>query len=239
MIDAVECETYAEPFVGMGGVFLRRTRRPRAEAINDMSGDVATLFRVLQEHYPYFIDMLRWRIASRAEFERLLALPPERLTDLQRAARFLYVQRLAFGGKVMGRTYGTSPRQSARFDVTKLEPMLADVHERLASVTIERLSYADFIRRYDHPGALFFIDPPYWQSEGDYGADMFSRADFQRLADQLAGLQGRFILTVNDVPELREIFGAFAIEDVRTTYSVGGGASAKSVGELIVKGSAF
>ena len=56
--------TYVEPFVGMGGIFLRRDRRPPAEVINDLSGDVATLFRVLQEHYPYFIDMLRWRVSE-------------------------------------------------------------------------------------------------------------------------------------------------------------------------------
>jgi hypothetical protein len=55
----------------MGGVFLRRTSRPRSEVINDVSGDVATFFRVLQEHYPYFIDMLRWRLTSRAEFDRI------------------------------------------------------------------------------------------------------------------------------------------------------------------------
>ena len=66
MIGKVDHDSYAEPFVGMGGIFLRRRARPKAEAINDISGDVATFFRVLQEHYPYFIDMLRWRVASRA-----------------------------------------------------------------------------------------------------------------------------------------------------------------------------
>ena len=89
IIEAVDHDLYAEPFVGMGGIFLRRRSRPKVEVINDVSGDVATFFRVLQEHYPYFIDMLRWRVASQAEFERLKAMPGERLTDLQRAARFL------------------------------------------------------------------------------------------------------------------------------------------------------
>src|SRR4051794_34544684 len=73
MISAIDHTLYAEPFVGMGGVFFRRTRRPGAEVINDVSMDVATLFRVLQRHYQPFLDMLKWRFASRAEFERLLA----------------------------------------------------------------------------------------------------------------------------------------------------------------------
>ena len=71
IIDRLPHSLYAEPFVGMGGVFFRRTQRPRLEAINDLSGDVVTLFRILQEHYPYFIDMLRWRTASRADFGRV------------------------------------------------------------------------------------------------------------------------------------------------------------------------
>ena len=156
LIDRIPHDGYAEPFVGMGGIFLRRGNRPKVEVINDISGDVVTFFRVLQEHYPYFIDMLRWRIASRNEFERLKGQDPERLTDLQRAARFLYLQRLAFGGKVSGRHFGVDRAQGARFNVAKLEPLLADIHERLAGVTIEQLPFAEFIGRYDRPGMLFY-----------------------------------------------------------------------------------
>lgn len=218
--DAGGHDGYAEPFVGMGGIFLRRSRRAKVEVINDLSGDVATFFRVLVEHYPYLIDLLRWRVASRAEFERLLALPAEHLTDLQRAARFLYLQRLAFGGKVVGRHFGVDRNQAARFNVAKLEPMLADIHDRLAGVTIEQLPYADFIARYDRPGMLFYLDPPYFGSEGYYGADAFSRADFETLAKSLAGARGKFILSINDRPEVRAIFAAFNQVEVATTYQV-------------------
>jgi len=98
---------YVEPFVGMGGVFLRRPWRVRTEVINDASKDVANLFRILQRHYVPFMDLLRWQVTSRAEFERLKAAVPDTLTDLERAARFLYLQRLAFGGRCGGRTSGS------------------------------------------------------------------------------------------------------------------------------------
>jgi DNA adenine methylase len=232
IIGKVDHDSYAEPFVGMGGIFLRRRARPRTEAINDISGDVATFFRVLQEHYPYFIDMLRWRVASRAEFERLRAMPADRLTDLQRAARFLYLQRLSFGGKVQGRAFGVDARSPARFNVSKLEPMLADIHERLAGVVIEQLPYGEFIRRYDRAGALFYLDPPYWGCETDYGQDVFSRADFDQLAEQLAGIRGKFLLSINATTGARETFGRFHVMDVPTTYTIGG--EPKAVTELIV-----
>ena len=236
IIDRIPHLSYGEPFVGMGGIFLRRGRRPPAEAINDISGDVVTLFRILQRHYQAFLDMLKWQLSSRAEFDRLMLVDPATLTDLERAARFLYLQRAAFGGKVTGRTFGVSARNSARFDLTKLEPMLADVHERLAPVSIENLPYADFIRRYDHGEALFYLDPPYWDCEADYGEGVFSQADFDRLAEQLAGISGKFVLSINDTIGARKAFGEFNLEEVETTYSLstasaGGG---KRAGELII-----
>ncbi len=86
-------------------------------------------------------------------------------------------------GRNFGVTYGPS-----RFDLTRLVPMLEDVHDRLSGVVIERLPYADFIRRYDRPGTLFYLDPPYLGSEGYYGPH-FSAADFEALRDLLAPLR--------------------------------------------------
>lgn len=224
---------YVEPFVGMGGIFLRRPFRVKSEVINDVSGDVANLFRVLQRHFVPLMDMLRWQITSRAEFARLTEAVPSTLTDLERAARFLYLQRCAFGGKVRGRVFGVSPALPGRFDVTKLESILEDVHERLAGVVIEQLPYAELIARYDHPGALFYLDPPYWGCETDYGTGVFGSEDFAALATLLAGIRGKFLLSINDVPEIRRIFAAFQIDEVRTVYSVNDGAAAH-VTELVI-----
>ncbi|MEM6907153.1 MAG: DNA adenine methylase [Pseudomonadota bacterium] len=235
IIEATPHQGYAEPFVGMGGIFLRRSTRPKTEVINDISGDVANFFRVLQEHYPYFIDMLRWRLSSRNEFDRLADLSPRRLTDLQRAARFLYLQRLAFGGKVSGRNFGVDAGSGGRFNITKLEPVLADLHERLAGVVIEELPFDVFLKRYDRPGMLFYCDPPYLGSEDDYGAGLFSPSDHEKLADCLATAAGRFILSINDTPKARAVFAAFNLTSTKTTYSIAGAkAAAGNAAELII-----
>jgi DNA adenine methylase len=234
LIAATPHRTYAEAFVGMGGVFLRRDSRAPVEVINDWSEDVSTFFRILQRHYVAFLDMLRFQLTTRAGFERLIKTDPATLTDLERAARFLYLQRVAFGGKVAGRTFGVSAQNTARFDVTKLGPLLEAIHERLAGVVIERLRWAEFLRRYDRPETLFYLDPPYFGCEDDYGAALFDRSQFEAMANQLQGLAGRFILSLNDHPEVRRLFASFHVETVQTTYSVGGGAQAKRVGELVI-----
>lgn len=161
LMEQIPHDLYVEPFTGMGGVFFRRKLVPKAEVINDISGDVTTLFRILQRHYPQLMEVMKFQITSRREFERLVATNPETLTDLERAARFLYLQKLAFGGKITGRNFGVDTTGGARFNVNRLGPLLEEVHERLAGVVIERLDWRCLLDRYDRAGALFYLDPPY------------------------------------------------------------------------------
>lgn len=233
MIEGVEHHTYAEPFVGMGGVFLRRRLAPKVEVINDISADVATLFRVLQRHYVPLMDLLRFQFTSRREFERLLATDPATLTDLERAVRFLYLQRVAFGGKVAGRNFGVSPGMPGRFDVTKLSTTLVDLNDRLSGVIIENLPFQQFIERYDGEGVLFYLDPPYAGGESDYGPGVFGPESFATLAELLARIKGDFILSINDTPSIRDIFAAFKLEAVSLTYTIGSGAATEAR-ELII-----
>lgn len=233
-IEAIEHGIYAEPFVGMGGVFFRRRSRPRKEVINDISTDVVTLFRLLQRHFQQLLDVLKWQVCSRADFERLMVVDPATLTDLERAARFLYLQRTAFGGKVSGRNFGVTFDGPARFDLTKLVPMLEAVHERLCGVDIERLPYDALITRYDRADTLFYLDPPYHGNEDDYGQAVFSEADFERLSDLLKAIEGRFILSINDTPLIRDLFAGLAIEEVGVNYRLSGQVTAAR--ELIISG---
>lgn len=232
MIEAVPHDRYVEPFVGMGGVFFRRRSRPKLEVVNDISRDVVNLFRILQRHYQQFVDQLKFQTYSRVEFERLKATDPDTLTDLERAARFLYVQVTSFGG--MGGQFGIDYSRP-RWNLTKIVPLLEDVHERLAGVLIERMPYADCIARYDsRPGTLFYCDPPYWGCEDDYGKGIFSADDFERLKGLLEGLQGRFILSINDTPEIREIFAGMEMEEVGLNYRLSG--KVTPARELIISG---
>lgn len=189
---------------------------------------------MLQRHYHPLINELRHRVTSRAEFQLLARQDPSTLTDIERAARFYYLQRLAFGGHVTKRTFGVDVAGAARFNATRIGDTLEAIHNRLAGVVIECLDWSEFIDRYDRAGTLFYLDPPYFRSEKSYGADLFSRDDFARIADQLRRLKGRFMVSLNDCPEVREIFAGFHLEAVRTTYTISAGANAQSAGELII-----
>lgn len=230
--ESISHQTYAEPFVGMGGVFLRRRFRPRLEVANDLNGEIVNLFRILQRHHRQLMDVMRFQIASRRDFERLRLTDPAGLTELERAARFLYLQRLVFGGQVKG-VFGVAPEHAGRFSLSRLEPILEAAHERLEAVVFECLDWADLIARYDTPQTLFYLDPPYFGGENDYGKGLFDRGQFARMAAILASIRGAFILSINDVPEIRDIFAGFKIEPVKVMYSINVG-GVTDAAELIV-----
>ena len=232
IIEKVPHNIYCEPFLGMGGIFFRRTKKPKCEAINDINSEIVNMFRMIERFPDYLVDMLKFKICSRAEFKRMLATPPLLLTELERAIRFLYLQKTAFGGKIRSQAFGVS-LDRVRFCSERVIPQIHALHNRLSHTYIECLPYAEFINRYDRPDTLFYLDPPYWNCEKDYGKGIFSKADFDELAKLLKGIKGKFIMSINDVPEIRQIFKAFYIKEVQTLYTTGL-QSGKKANELLV-----
>lgn len=187
--------------------------------MNDINKELITLYRVVQNHLEEFVRYFKWTLVSRNEFLRLKSVNPETLTDIQRAARFYYLQRNAFAGKVGCQNFGYATTAAPRLNLLRLEEELSMAHIRLAKTFIECLGYEDVIKRYDRPHTFFYLDPPYWNSENDYGKNIFDKRDFENLAEILYNIQGKFILSLNDVPQVREIFSNFKIEEVQVNYS--------------------
>ncbi len=212
---------YVEAFAGGGAVLFGRPRPAKVEVLNDTHGELVRLYRVVANHLDEFVRHFRWLLTAREDFNRHKLQPPECLTDIQRAVRFYYLQRLAFGSKVSGQTFGTARTSPKRINLLRLEEDLSHAHLRLASVIIEQLPWQRCIERYDSPTTLFLLDPPYWQTEG-YGGP-FGIEEYDALAETMAGLQGRAILTINDHPEMRRRFDRFPGQTVGIKYTIGGG----------------
>ncbi|HPI14513.1 MAG TPA: DNA adenine methylase [Spirochaetota bacterium] len=213
-------QAYYETFFGGGWVFFRK-EPSRVEVINDLDRDLVAFYRVVQNHLEEFSKQFKWLLSSREWFEDWKQqLEGRGLTDIQRAARYYYLQRLCFGGKVRGRTFGVAVDRQPRINLLRLEEELSEVHLRLVNTTIECLSWEEFIPRYDRPGTFFYLDPPYY-SEPVYKHNFHSIEDYARLATLLSQVKGQWILSINDHPEIRSVFKAFHIKPVRLKYTVG------------------
>lgn len=225
-------ECYVEPFCGAAALFFNK-QPARAEVLNDINGDLVNLYRVVQHHLEEFVRQFKWALSSRQVFKWLQDTRPETLTDIQRAARFFYLQRQAFGGKVTGQSFGTATTAPPGLNLLRIEEELSAAHLRLAETCIEHLPWAAVMAKYDRPHTLFFCDPPYWETEG-YGVD-FPRQEYLELAKVTRAAKGHVIITVNDHPMMREVFEGLPMDVVGITYSVGGPESRKQTGELIIR----
>jgi len=207
---------YVEVFAGAANL-LFATLPSRAEGVNDVHDDLITLFRVVRYHRREFLRELDLVSHSRVEFGDFHAQPG--LTDIQRAARFYYIVRVCFGGKAGAADchfgYGTTGR--ARFSRSVLSTVTA-AHKRLAGVTIEHLDFSACIARYDRPHTVFYCDPPYLDTAGY--RDPFDMAAQQRLAATLAAIKGRFLLSINDHPDIRRLYHGHCIRPMAVRYTV-------------------
>ena len=223
---------YVEEFAGGGSMFFLR-QPAEVEVLNDVNGEVINLYRVVKNHLDEFIKQFRFAVASRELYEWTKETPPHVLTDIQRAARYLYIQKLSFGGKVSSQTFGISPSSPPRFNILRLEEDLSQAHLRLSRAWIEHLSWDICLTKWDREYTLHFMDPPYWETEG-YGVP-FPIEEYYKIAEAMRTMQGSAILTINDHPAMREIFKGFSMDTVEINYTIGGGGKGKNRRELIYK----
>lgn len=209
---------YCEPFCGAAWILFAK-EPSKVEVINDADGELVNFWRIIQNHLQPFLEYYKYAVISRKLFELENEKRPHTLTDIQRAVRYFYIQKLGFGGRTHGRTFGVSVDRTPGLNLATIEEALLEVHWRIARVAIEHMDAVDCITRYDRPDTFFYIDPPYWETAGY--AVPWSEPDFIRLRDALLRISGRFILSINDCQEVRHLFSGFKIRTVKTTYSTG------------------
>ena len=104
----------------------------------------------------------------------------------------------------------------------------------IAGVWGDCLPWQEFLRRWDRSGTLFCLAPPYRGAEHHHGRGLFGREPFAGLSAALHQVEARFILSLNDVPEVRDTSPWASIETVELTYQAGGAEHTKRVREVIV-----
>lgn len=209
-------QTYVEVFSG-GAQVLFHKQPSEVEVLNDIDGEVVTFFRVCQSHYEELLRYMKFLLPSRGWFELLRTQDPKALTDVQRAARFLYLQKNAYAGTVRTPGFRYAVEKGPIFNPKSLPEIIERTHDRLARVQIECASYEDILRRYDRPTTLFYLDPPYW-GRRLYRFN-FSTADFEELERRLEKVRARFVLSLNDVPEVRKLFSKFRLSEIELSYT--------------------
>ena len=222
---------YVELFAGGAALFFLREAAAKTEVLNDINGELVNLYRVVQHHFDEFVRQFEWPLTSREVFARLQSTPPESMTDIQRAARFYYLQHNAFGGKPIDQHFGTATTGKG-FKAADIAERLQAARQRLNGVYIENEPWQCCFKRYDRAHTFFYCDPPYWQTAGYDRA--FDWPQYQQLAEMMSTAKGKVMLSINDHPDILELFKGFRIKRLELAYSVGRDKTQKTSGELVI-----
>jgi DNA adenine methylase len=201
---------YIEPFCGAAWVLFAKPPS-QVEIINDIDGELINFFRVVKDQPEDLMRAFEWELVSRAAFERLAHMDSTTLNPVERAHRFYYLIMAGWGGELNYPRFQTSVTDGGHGNrligaLETLRQRLEPVHRRLQTVIIENLDWRVCIERYDRPGVVMYIDPPYPGNGVNYVHNMRDWDDHYALADQLLAAKCKWILSSYDNPEIRDIF---------------------------------
>jgi DNA adenine methylase len=200
-------------------VFWAKPREvSRSEILNDADGELVNFYLELHRHGRRLVRELDGMPYSRALFNRVKADRPR--GRFARARRFWYLNRVGFGAKRRGETFGVGKaKRMAVLPPTILDNLDATI-ERLRGVVFEAVDVCRLIDLYDSRRTCFFIDPPYWGTSQDY-AVQFPEADHARLVACLGRVRGTWLLTYNDVPQVRHAYAVHHVAALASRYTAG------------------
>jgi DNA adenine methylase len=106
---------------------------------------------------------------------------------------------------------GVDRQMSIKTDYTKHREALKDV-------TITNDDFATVINRHkNNPDAFFYLDPPYFGPEMEKYYPDYVKPD--QIVNVLKGVKGKWMVSYNNVPDVRKAFKGYKIRTVKTTYS--------------------
>lgn len=191
-------DRYTEPFSG-GAALLFEKERSKIEIINDTNSDLVNLYQCIQnpDKRTKLVQILNETPYSRSIFKQWKYGNESPQDDVDRAARYFFLCKSSFAGDVVHGGFACPSKNTTRNPAMTYQnsiDALNHIAERLKGVTIECLNYVDCIQKYDSPGTLFYIDPPYYGHE-DYYGDSFTEQDHYRLIGILHSVKAKVMLS--------------------------------------------
>ena len=234
-------QTYIEPFAGSATLFF--ALEPRRAILGDRNSELIEALGIVQTDVIRLLEALRRIKRGRDAYYRLRRRDPQDLTPVERAARFIYLNRYCFNGLFRTNEQGkfNVPYGRQRKRVRIDETLLAEGGHRLQSAL---LISGDFEVTISHAGKndFVYLDPPYVGHEDDafveYGPGSFSTKDLERFETALERLDSagaKFLVSYADSPIARKTFSGWRARRIWARRNIAGFAQKRrGVHELLV-----
>lgn len=244
-------ERYIEPFVGGGAVFfhLWNTKRlPKKSFLFDNNEELINVYRVVRDNVDALIELLALheKRHNKKYYYQIRGLDRKdiQLTDLERAARTIYLNRTCYNGlyRVNQKGQFNTPIGSYKNPRILYQDVLKAANLALQGVTIEAVDFREIIH-FAQAGDFFYFDPPYdpvssTASFTSYTANGFNEQDQRDLAKIFKQLTARgclCMLSNSYTPFILELYREFRIETVQAKRAVNSNANGRgNIPEVVV-----
>jgi DNA adenine methylase len=236
--------TYYEPFVGGGALFFD-VQPPRA-ALADLNSKLVNVYRQLRDNPHEVIEHLELFTNDGACFQRIRARNFDKGSLSERAAEYIYCNKVGFNGLYRENKTGQFNVPFGRYDNPRIcdKPGLLAAGAALAGVAIYE---EDFRRVLERPvaGDFVYLDPPYepvskTSNFTGYTKFNFTRDDQVILRDETLKLKQRgvhVILSNSSAAFIREIYAGkdWTVQEIQAARAINSdGAKRGNVTELVI-----
>ena len=234
---------YHEPFFGSGAVYFSLS--PHQAYLTDSNEELINFYQVLRGAVDQLIDDLKKHVNAREYYYAIRALDPGGLTAVERASRFIYLNKCAYNGlwrvNRSGRhnvPYGSY--KNPRF----LNPAALIAAGRALRNAVLQAADFEITLEQARPGDFIYCDPPYHPltktaNFRSYTADSFPAPDQKRLAAMFQALDQRGCLIMasnSDTPFIRELYAGFNLTEVMARRAINcKGEGRGPVSELVIR----
>jgi DNA adenine methylase len=191
---------YYEPFLGGGALFFDVA--PKTSVLNDRNPELIFCYQVVRDYPAELFSTLKRMPVSETEFYRIRSLNPESLALVERAARFIYLNKTCYNGLYRVNKKGQFNTPYGRNDKASLadEDNLHRASRMLRNAQLMSEDYGSVIKAAEKDDFVY-LDPPYlpvgkYSDFKRYTKETFFEDDHRKLADTFRELSNRGCLVL-------------------------------------------
>lgn len=234
---------YIEPFIGGGALFFELA--PKNAIISDSNPELINMYKVIAEDVDELIVKLKEMKNDEEFYYMIRATNPETLTNVEKAARTIYLNRTCYNGLYRVNKKGEFNVPFGKYKNPKIcdEENLHAVSRVLKNATIIHSDYKDVLRQYAEPGDFIFLDPPYvpisqYSDFKRYTKEQFGEENQRELSEEVKLLRDigcHALLTNSNHALVHELYREFEISVHQTKRNINSKASKRTGEDVLVK----
>lgn len=234
---------YHEPFVGGAALLLRI--QPERATLSDSNPELVNCYRVVRDDVERLIEHLGVHRNEEEYFYEMRATDPCTLNDVERASRFIFLNRTCFNGLYRVNRRGQFNTPFGRYVNPRIcdSENLRSVSRTLKSVDLLESDYSDALALAEADD-FAYLDPPYlpvsqFSDFKRYTKEQFGVSEHVRLAEVFRELDARgckVMLSNSDTPLVHELYEGFIIDIVQARRLINKNPEGRGmVNELVIR----